>query len=293
MQTSVFKLPISPVTSGQKIIDELDELNYFEKQFLLAPLNSIDFTDRGVTIDGKLYEEFVDVSLEDMMEIEKHHPINNLDTLWEQGEENERGKRALADTKDMLSAEPQKDKYFGLQEFDHMDNKITDKDMMEYKLSPSMSENVEDYVKTFSKVGHISLLVENNNTEMGFVKVNDILKSLVKHMTMANEGLIHKWTYRKRKCFALLDWLGCWNLYAVAPMKYVDDARPRTYNDPPTHFLAWDDDNYLYNIVLDLRTDVMLPNLATDEARPGSTFKDLSYCKAYVNVFVDGIRRGN
>jgi hypothetical protein len=38
-----------------------------------------------------------------------------------------------------------------------------------------------------------------------------------------------------------------------------------------------------------MKTDVMLPNFSTYEERPGSTFKDLSYCKAYVNMFVDGI----
>jgi hypothetical protein len=294
MQTSsVFKLPISPVISMQNIIydlNELDDLNSFGNQFLLASLDFDDFTERGITIDGKLDESFFEVSLDDNMELQQNH----LHTMWDE-QNRKRGEPSLADTKDMVSSEPEKENDFpGFLTFDNTDNKITDRDRMEFKLSRSFNETTKDYARSFSKVGHISLLVENNNTDMGFVTVDNIIKSLVKNMMMVNEGgLCHAWTYRKRECYALLDWMGCWNLYAIAPMKYVDDARPRTYNDPPIHFLAWDDNNYLYNVVLDLKTDAMLPNLETDEALPGSTFKDLSYCKAYVNMFVDGIRRGD
>ena len=291
MQTSVFNLTISPVISGQNIIDylnEIDDLDIFGNSFSLAHLDSIDCTERDITIDERLFE----VSPDDIMELQQ----KNLHNLWEEEDwlDIKRGEPSLEDTKDMAPDEPEKEKDLpGFLTFDN-DNKITVRDRMKFEWSPSFNDTTEDYAYSFSNVGHVSLLVENSNTDMGFVTVDNIIKSLVKHMMMANEGgLCHAWTYRKRECYALLDWTGCWNLYAIAPMKYVDDARPRTCNDPPIHFLAWDDNNYLYNVVLDLKTDVMLPILATDEALPGSTFKDLSYCKAYVNMFVDGIRRGN
>jgi hypothetical protein len=298
MQTSVFKLPISPVISGQNIIDdlnELDDLDSFGNRFSLAHLDFTDFTERDITIDGKLDESFFEVSMDDTMEVSMDDTME-LHTLWEE-EDWQDGKREepLADTKDMVSTEPEKEKdSSGFLTFDNIYNKTTVRDRMEFKLSRSFNDTTKDYARSFSKVGHVSLLVENNNTDTGFITVDNIIKSLVKHMVMANEGaLCHTWTYRERECYALLDWMGCWNLYAIAPRKYVDDARPRTYNDHPVNVLAWDDNNYMYNVVLDLKTDVMLPNLETDEALPGSTFKDLSYCKAYVNMFVDGIRRGN
>jgi len=298
MQTSVFKLPISPVISGQNIIDdlhELDDLDSFGNRFLLAHLDSIDFTERGITIDGKLddtMDDTMDDTLDDTMELQQKH----LHTLWEEeGWQDGKREEPLADTKDMVSTEPEKEKDSpGFLTFDNIDNKTTFRDRMEFKLSRSFNDTTKDYARSFSRVGHVSLLVENNNTDTGFITVDNIIKSLVKHMVMANEGgLCHTWTYRKRECYALLDWMGCWNLYAIAPMKYVDDARPRTYNDLPVNVLEWGDNNYMYNVVLDLKTDVMLPNLETDEALPGSRFKDLSYCKAYVNMFLDGIRRGN
>jgi hypothetical protein len=252
------------------------ELYSFEKQLLLEPLDST--------------------------ELQQNHPLH---TRWEEKDEHDRKHgEPSADTKvwdqresyfmDMILTEPEKEKDFsGFLSFDYDDKTITDRDMMEFKLSHCFNTTTNDYAKVFFNVGHISLLVENNKTYTGFVTINNIIKNLVKYMVMANEGLCHMWTYRGRKCYAILDWTGRWNLYTIAPMKYVDDARPLTCNDTPTHFLAWDENNNLYKVLLDLTTDAMLPRLYTDETHPGSTFKDLSYCKAYVNMFVDGIRRGD
>lgn len=111
MQTSVFKLPISPVISGQNIIDnldELDDLNSFENQLLLAQLDSIDFTERGITIDGKLCEIFFEVPLDNMMERQQKY----LYTLWEEENEQDRkrGEPSLTDTNDKVSVEQEKER---------------------------------------------------------------------------------------------------------------------------------------------------------------------------------------
>jgi hypothetical protein len=273
MQTSVFNIPICPVISGQNIIDDI---NCSENMFLLAPMDSIDFTERGITIYGKFYESFVEVSLDDMMEIEQRYPLHTL------GEEHD---RKCGEP----SAEPDKEKDFpGFPVFD-FDDKITERDIMVFELSRSFTTTTKDYASSFSKVGHIYLLVENNKTDMGFVTVDTIIKSLVKHMMMSNKGLCHTWTYRKRECYAILDWCGCWGLYTIAPMKYIEEEKSYTYNNLPINFMVWDDNNYMYKVMLDMKTDVMLPILETYVERPRSTFKDLSYCKAYVNMFVDGI----
>ena len=279
MQTSAFKLPISPIVSGQNIIDELDEFNRFENRFLLTHSDSIDFTELQQKHPLHIMWE------EDIEQDRKHREPSEDTNVWNQMENS---------SKDTVSDDQGKENDFlGFLTFDHIDNKITNRDRMEFKLSRSFNTTTKDYASAFSRVSHISLLVENYNTDMGFVTVGNIINSLVKHMVMINEGLCHTWTYRKRECYALLDVMGCWNLYAIAPIKYVDNTRPRTYNDPPIYFLTWDENDYLYNVVLDLKTDMTLPNSATDEAPPGSTFKDLSYCKAYVNRFVDRIRREN
>jgi hypothetical protein len=292
MQTSVFKIPTIPDMTGNNTIGDINQLDLygFEKQLLVVP---VDSTELVTNIDGKPNESFNEDSLGDMMELQQNHQLH---TLWE--EEYKQDMKVWDQREnsfmDMISTEPVEEKYFpGFLMLDGIDNKITDKDRMEFKLSHSYNTTTEDYAEVFFKVGHISLLVENNKTYIGFVTVDNIIKNLVKHMVMVNEGLCHMWTYRERECYAILDWAGCWNLYAIAPMEYVDDARPHAYSDPHTNFLAWDENNNLYKVLLDLTTDVMLPNSETDEARPGSTFKDLSYCKAYVNMFVDGIRRGN
>lgn len=106
MQTSVFKLPISPVISRKNIIDNLDELddpNSFENQLLLAQLDSIDFTERGITIDGKLCEIFYKVPLDNMMELQQKY----LYTLREEDDEQYRkhGEPSLTDTNDKVSVE--------------------------------------------------------------------------------------------------------------------------------------------------------------------------------------------
>jgi hypothetical protein len=292
MQISVFNPPTSSVVLEYDTIGDINQLDLysFEKQLLLEPLDS---TEPSTTID---------VSMGDMMELKQNH---SLHLPWEDdGEQNRKHGEPPVDKyvcsqinnpfKYMVSTDSEKEKYFPeFPCFDFIDNTITDRDRMEFKLSPNFNITTNHYTKKFSNVEHIYLLVEDNKTYTGFVTIDNIIKNLVKHMVMVNEGLCHSWMYRGRECYAILDWAGCWNLYAIAPMEYVDDARPLTCNDPPTHFLAWDENNNMYKVLLDMTTDTILPNLETDEVRLGSTFKDLSYCKDYVNMFVDGIRRGD
>lgn len=175
----------------------------------------------------------------------------------------------------------ERDIYSDCMPFASFENKswLMDQDLIAFSLLPNNNYNIDDFLMTFEK--DITVLVENSEKEMGFLKVDTLLKNISKYVIVANDGLVHSWTYLKRKCFALLDWTGCWNLYA---MKCVDDKRLRMYNNYPII-----DRSYVYKITLDPRTDTMLPRTATEEALPGSTFKDLSYCKIYVNMFVDSI----
>ena len=262
-------------------MDDLDSL-------LISPLVFIDFTELGIVTEGEVGERLAEVSMEPQQE---HHY-----TLWEEEyvRDMHPGEPSLIDTKDMVSTASVKEDI--TQEFpdvDYMIDDISDKDIIKLDLLCNTNTTKEDYRRAFSSVGHIPLLVENNKNDTEFITVENIIKNIACHMVMVNGGLSHKWTYRNRECYALLDYTGCWDLYAIAPMKYVDDARPKSCNDPSIKFLKWDENNYMYTIMLDLKTNVTLQGFVADEALPGSTFKDLSYCKAYVNAFVDGIRRGN
>ena len=168
---------------------------------------------------------------------------------------------------------------------------ITDKDKLLFELSLNIDQCKDCVYTIFDHVLDSKILVENNKSNIGSVCVRDILTNIIKYTHSVNAGLLHSWIYRKRQCYALFGWDGCWHLYALAPMIYVDDARPLTYDDLPVYFLAWDDDFFMYEIILDPDIDIVLPCMFTDEVKSGSTFKDISYCKAYVNDFVDNIRR--
>lgn len=195
-----------------------------------------------------------------------------------------------------LQEEPSKIVGNTLEELGQLDMEkfeVTDRDELEMTLRATNGGGGKDEFKnSFKKTKDVKVLVENNKNHMGFVSVGDILEKTIANMEPCIGGMVYRWTYRKRSCYALLGWIGVWNLYAIAPMKYKIDARPRTIYDTYVNFLAWDDDNYMYEVMLDMTQNVMLPGSPSDEAKPGSTFKDLSYCVAFVNQFVDRIRRG-
>ena len=147
------------------------------------------------------------------------------------------------------------------------------------------------FLNSFRNRHHVKILVENDEGCVGIVSVKYILENIIRHTISTRAGVLYKWDYRKKTCYALLELTGEWKLYAVAPMEFVDDARPNTYYDTPVNYLMWDDDNYMYRVNLDTRENVSIPEFPFNATTPGYTFKDLSYCVAYVNSFVDRIRR--
>jgi hypothetical protein len=111
-----------------------------------------------------------------------------------------------------------------------------------------------DFLSRFAGIHLDTLLVENNTQCMEFIKVDSIIKILCVLMDMSNEGLTYKWLYRKKTCFALLDWEGCWH------MSINTDYIP---------------------MPLDSCTLMCSENTM-------STFKDLSYIMEYVNKYARG-----
>jgi hypothetical protein len=168
----------------------------------------------------------------------------------------------------------------------------TDRDVLEmsFRINNDGGEQLRD---VFKKTRTMHVLVENNKGCYRIVTVGDIIDKTLPHMESCMGGALYRWTYRKRSCYALLNWVGIWKLYAIAPIKYKIDILSHTDYDIPFNYLEWDDDNFIYEVVLDIKHDRILPSLLSDKSILNTTFKDLSYCVAYVNRFVDRIRRGD
>lgn len=157
---------------------------------------------------------------------------------------------------------------------------------LKFDMCENLHESSDYFIHMYKDTWDILLPVENCEMEIGFVSVKHVLEFLSRYMVVVNGGLMHSWIYKDIQCYALLDKAGYWRLYVLAPRCYTSYDILLLFNEAHVHFIEWDEKNYMYDIMINPLTDAMIPSSNEDVNRIGSTFKDISYCKIYLNTFV-------
>lgn len=162
----------------------------------------------------------------------------------------------------------------------------THRELLLFDLTFDNSSTVNDYLEAYKNAWDLILLIENHLLEVIYIDVKTIITNLSKYMIIVKGGLLHMWSKYKTVCYALLDWTGYWRLYSLVPCHY-HIGNSRVFDDVHVHYLDWDNENCMYEILLDTKSDAMLPSTLHNDNKIGSTFKSLTYCKFYVNAVVE------
>ena len=147
------------------------------------------------------------------------------------------------------------------------------------------------FLSNFKYTSDIALPVKNDEWNINFHTVRQILTDLFDDMVLNNTDLIHTWVYTGVDCCAVIGPNGKWRMYALISTQCInpDNTSSIIY---AYRTMVYDDEHYICEIMMDADTNITLPTRRTDTICVGATFKDLSFCKAYVNTFVS-IINGN
>ena len=168
---------------------------------------------------------------------------------------------------------------------------FTDKKSLTERLTILKTRSLDGFMNMFPDK-NIIVSVENYKNKVQKAPLWYILDNTLQHMLLCYGGCIYTWIHANMQCYAMLTINGCWELYTLAPKRLLIDTTKFKCVHTEVGIINWDDDSYMYAVLLNEKTNIPLPkerNEFGDEHPSGCTFKDLSYVVLYVNSFIRGL----